>query len=141
MFVYRKVIRQVGFLFLFFGLLAGCGTPNTVVIKMSQKDFNQQKFLCQDYGLVVNFLPGKLLCSGEFQGEEVFIELIAEVVDGNGRFRITRFTQGGVEIGVQQLTELNAEMEQDLYIFPDEAYTITTIEITEDELIVTSTKK
>ena len=141
MFIHRKVIRQVGFLFLFLALLAGCSSPKTVVVKMSQKDFNQQKFLCQDYGLVVNFLPGRLLCSGEFQGEEVFIELIAEVVDGNGRFRITRFTQGGEEIGVQQLTEMNTEMEQDLYIYPDEAYTISAIEITEDELIVTSTKK
>ena len=141
MFIHWKVIRLVGILFLFFALLAACGSPKTVVVKMSQEDFNQQKFLCQDYGLLVKFQPGKLLCYGEFEGEQMIIELVAEVVDGNGRFQIVRFTQGGEELGLQQLAELNAGMEQDLYIYPNEDYIISAIDITEDGLVVTSSLK
>lgn len=135
-----KIFKLIGYLGLLIFLM-GCGSDNTVTMSMDQDEFNQQKFLCQEYGLWVDFQPGKMVCSGEYQGEQVTIEIIAEAVDGNGLFKIVRFSQGDEEIGMQQLAELNKEMEQDMYIYPDEKYSITSIEITEDELIINSVKK
>ena len=85
----------------------------------------------------VDFKPGKLVCTGLIEGEQVVVEIIPEVVDGMGFFRILRFSADGVNLSVDDLVELNDEMEAQPY-YPEDGYLMTSVIITEEEMIITS---
>jgi hypothetical protein len=118
----------------------GCGPAETITDTITEDEFNQEEFICQDYGLSVDFQPGKIVCTGEVEGKSVVIEFLPELMDGYGYFQILRFSEDGVNLTSDVFADLNAELALDTYA-PEEGYRMTSIIITEDDLTITSTLK
>jgi hypothetical protein len=135
-----KIIKIVLCLVLISAFAVACGPPETITDTITEAEFNQEDFLCRDYGLVVDFQPGKMVCNGEFEGKVVVVEIVAEVVDGNGRFQILRLTVDGVDLAPEEFADLNAGLAEET-ITPEEGYAVASVIITDSELTITSSLK
>ena len=123
------------FLVLTVTFATACGPPETLTDTFTEDEFRQEEFLCQDHGLEIDFRPGKLVCSGELDGEQVVIEIIAEVVNGEGRLQILRFTKNGTNLPHEEFADTNTALAEDTWT-PEEGYAITSIVITDNDLTV-----
>jgi hypothetical protein len=135
-----ETIKIVLCLALISAFAVACGPPKTITDTITEAEFAQEEFLCQDYGLAVDFQPGKMVCSGEVEGKQIVVEIMAEVVDGNGRFQILRLTADGVDLAPEELADLNAGLAEET-LTPEEGYAVTSIVITDSELTITSSLK
>ncbi len=135
-----KIIEIVLCLVIISAFATACGPPETVTETITEEEFRQEEFLCQDNGLEVDFQPGKMVCSGELEGEQVVVEIIAEVVNGEGRLQILRFSRDGVNLAPEEFADLNAALAEEAWI-PEEGYAVTSIIITDSELTITQSLK
>jgi hypothetical protein len=136
-----KIIEIVLCLVIISAFATACGPPETITETITEEEFRQEEFLCQDNGLEVDFQPGKMVCSGELEGEQVVVEIIAEVVDGEGHLQILRFSSDGVNLAPEEFADLSAGLAQETTITPDEGYAVTSIIITDSELTITQSLK
>jgi hypothetical protein len=138
-----KLVRY-SLLFTLLGVLslcvAACGPAKTITDTITEADFQQVQFICQDHGLYADFQPGKIVCSGEFEGKPVVIQLIPKISDGKGYFQVQLFTSGGEVLAPEDYAELNDELSQDTFSSQD-GYAITSIVITHDDITITSSLK
>jgi hypothetical protein len=132
-----KIVKTVLCLTLISVFVVACGPAETITDTITEQEFRQEEFLCQDNGLAVDFQPGKLVCSGELEGEQVVVEIIAEVVDGKGRLQVLRFSKDGTDLAPEEFADLSAGLAQETTFTPEEGYTVTSIVITDSELTIT----
>ena len=113
--------------------ITACGPPETITETISEAEFQQEEFLCLDLGLNVDFQPGKIVCSGYLEGEQVVAEIIPKIEAGMMYFQILRITVEGEERSLDDFAEMNAELAMNYpSTTPDEGYAITTITITDN---------
>jgi hypothetical protein len=136
-----KIIKVVLCLVLILAFAAACGPPETITDTITEEEFRQEEFLCQDNGLEVDFQPGKMVCSGELEGEQVVIEINAKAVDGEWSLQILRFSRDGVNLTPEEFADLSAGLAQETTITPEEGYAVTSIIITDSELTITQSLK
>ena len=137
----NKIIMIILCLVLISMFAAACGPPETITDTITEEEFRQEEFLCQDNGLEVDFQPGKMVCSGELEGEQVVIEINAKVVDGEWSLQILRFSRDGVNLTPEEFADLSAGLVQETTITPEEGYAVTSIIITDSELTITQSLK
>jgi hypothetical protein len=116
----------------------GCGPVETITDTITEDEFMQEEFICQDFGLTVDFQPGKMVCTGEVEGKSVVVEILPELKDGYGFFQIVRFSEDGVNLSSEEFAVLNAELAEDTYA-PEDGYLMTSIIITDNDITITST--
>lgn len=121
-------------------LASACGPPKTLTDTISEEELRQEGFLCQGYGLELDFQPGKIVCSGEPAGKQIVIEIVAEVVDGKGVPKILRASEDGVNLTPEEFADLNSALAEDAWV-PEEGYTVTSIVITDNDLTITRSLK
>jgi len=138
--ILTKTARLVFCLVLMAAYMTACGPPETITETISEAEFQQEEFLCQDYALTVDFQPGKLVCSGYLEGDQVVVELIPKVEAGMVHFQILRFMVQGEERRLDDFADLNAELAKDTYS-AEEGYAISSIIITDNDLTITSNLK
>jgi len=131
-----KSIKTILCLALIIAFATACGPPETITTTITEEEFRQEEFLCQDNGLAVDFQPGKMVCSGELEGEQVVIEIVAKVIDEKGQLEIQSFSRNGVQLPAEDFADLSAGLAQETTITPDEGYAITAVTITDDELTI-----
>ena len=132
-----KNARLVFCLVLMAACITACGPPETITETISEAEFQQEEFLCLDLGLNVDFQPGKIVCSGYLEGEQVVAEIIPKIEAGMMYFQILRITVQGEERSLDDFAEMNSELAQESTITPDEGYAITSITIADNELTIT----
>jgi len=137
----NKIIKIVLCLVFISAFVAACGPPETITDTITEEEFRQEEFLCQDNGLEVDFQPGKMVCSGELEGEQVVVEINAKVVDGEWSLQILRFSRDGVNLAPEEFADLSAGLVQETTITPEEGYAVTSIIITDSELTITQSLK
>ena len=115
---------------------AACGPPKTVTQSMSEAEFKQEAFLCRNNGLDADLQPGKIVCTGDLDGQSLVVNIVAEIVDGNIIFQIVDATADGKVLAPEEYADLNAEMAADIY-YPEENYAITSVVITDSDLTIT----
>jgi len=121
-------------------LITACGPPEIITETFAETEFAQAGFFCQDEGLTVDLQPGKLVCSGQFEGQDVVIELAAMITDTGMYLQIQKMSMGGADVSSEEFASTNDELKKDIYV-TQEGYEVTEVTITDDELIVTSSLK
>ena len=135
-----KIANLITYFVLITVLIAACGPPESITETITEAEFQREEFLCQDYALTVDLQPGKLVCNGYLEGDQVVIELIPKVEAGMAHFQILRLTIQGEEKPLDDFAELNAELAKDTYS-AEEGYSISSIVITDNDLTITSNLK
>jgi hypothetical protein len=138
MFKHKNIIWLVLGLALVAVFTTACGLPETITETITEADFNaDDPEFCQDVGETADFQSGKIVCSGEFQGETVVFELTLEIVGRGARFQLQSLTADGKDASSEAFADLNAGLAEDVYM-PEEEYAVTSVSITDDELTITS---
>lgn len=131
-------------IFLLFALLTAfitaCGPPKTISKSMTEDEFNQTAFMCRNHGLIADFQPGKIVCTGDVDGQAAVVDITAEIVEGNIRFQIVKATADGGDLSPDKFAELNADMAVEA-IEPEENYAVTSVVITDSEMTITMERK
>lgn len=134
----KKRILIITLLVLILSLgLVGCGPAKTIEQTYTEEEFMQEEFFCQDNGLLVNFQPGMIVCTGVIDEEAIIFELVPEVTNGLGYFQIIRFMVEGESMPGNMFADVNEMLAQETYT-ADEGYQLTSIVITDDDLTLTS---
>jgi hypothetical protein len=119
---------------------SACGPPETITETITQSDFQQEEFICQDYALNVDFQPGKMVCSGYLEGDQVVYEIVPKIEAGVLYFQVIRLTVQGEEMPTDEFAELNEGLAEETYS-AEEGYEFSSVVITDDEMVITSTLK
>lgn len=119
-------------------LLIACGPPKTITETYTEAEFNGSDFPFQAEGLVADLQPGKVMVTGEIEGAKIVAEMTFEISDGKAYLQWQHMTVDGIEIGAEDLTNINKDMAEDIYT-PEEGYAVTEVTATDDEVTITST--
>jgi hypothetical protein len=133
-------VKLVLFLVFIVALVTACGPPQTLTDTITEEEVRQEGVLCQGYGLELDLQPGKIVCSGEAEGKQAVLEIIVEMVDGNGVPKILRASVDGVDLTPEEIADLNAGLAEDAWT-PEEGYAVTSIVITDNDLTITRSLK
>jgi len=134
-----KLARLVLSLLVVAALTVSCA-PKTLTEVITEEDFKQDAFLCQDNGLEVDFQPGKIVCTGELEGQQVSAEITAELTGGGALLKIVRFTANGTDLAAGDYAHFNAELAKAPLVSP-EGYAITSITITDKDITIVRTRQ
>ena len=97
-----------------------------------------EAIFCTGEGLALDLQPGKIVCSGPHEGQELVLELVPVVQGGKAYLQAQSMTLDGEDAPPQDLAETNEALAEDSYD-PEEDYTVTAFTITHDSLTITST--
>ena len=103
---------------------------------LSEAEFVAETQICQEYALEVELLPGKVVCSGDIDGEQVMIDIIPKVEDGVVFFYVSKYIANGEE----QPEEAYDDFSIDLLahpLAPEDFYPINLVSIVDGEMILT----
>jgi hypothetical protein len=136
-----KLIKATKILFLVAlvsTVVVACGPPETITVTATEAEFNEEGFGYLGETFEADFQPGKIVLTGEVEGEEAVIEMTIEIVDGEAVFDLLSATVGGQEIPQELFDAVDADLSVVAHT-PDEGYAVTDVAITDDELTVTAT--
>jgi len=136
----NKLVKLALFLSFIAVIMAACGPPQTLTDTFTEEELRQEEFLCTGYGLELDLRPGKIVCSGELEGKQVVIEIVAEVVNGKGVPKILRASEDGVNLSPDEFVGMNAVLAEDAWA-AEEGYAVTSIVITDNDLTITRSLK
>ncbi len=134
-----KLVRIVFSLLVVAAFTVSCA-PKTLTEVITEEEFKQDAFLCQDNDLEVNFQPGKIVCTGELDGEQITAEITAELTGGKVLLKIVRFSANGMELAPEDYAHFNAELAK-FSIASPEGYGITSIIITDKDITIVRTRQ
>ncbi|MEW5872832.1 MAG: hypothetical protein AB1894_26470 [Chloroflexota bacterium] len=134
------IARVLFALLLIAASLSACGQPKEIQQTVTEAEFIQETQLCSEYNLDVQLAPGKVVCTGVVDGEDVVLDLIIEIENGVAFFQISKFIASGNELSVEKYADQNEELKTET-ILPDEGYEIASVVINENEIIFTSRLK
>jgi hypothetical protein len=137
----KKSMKGVGLivcLLLVAVFAAACGPPKTITNTYTEAEFQVEEFICQDNALNIDFQPGKIVCTGYLEGDQAFLEIVPKIEAGELYFQAQLFTLGGEDVSSDEVAELNEGMKEETYT-TEEGYDITSVVITNDEMVITST--
>ena len=135
-----KLLKLILCIALVVAFATACGPPKEITQVLTEEEFLEDGNVCLDVGLEGDFQPGKLVCTGVLEGEDVVIEIVTQVVDGNVILQIASFTANGVPYGAGKYAPLNEEWARDP-ILPDEGYEIISVSISDTEVTFISRLK
>jgi len=121
-------------------LITACGPAEEITQVLSEEQFQQEEQVCSGASLQGDFQPGKVVCTGQLEGEDVVIELVAQVVGGNAILQITSFTHDGTPFGPEDYADFNAEIAAEPTL-PEEGYEFISVDISDTEMTFTSKLK
>jgi hypothetical protein len=133
-------LKVLSIIALVFTIVIACGSPNTITEKTTEAEFNESGLEYADGQFTADLQPGKVVLTGEVEGEEMIIELGVEVVDGEAAFKLLSVTLGGEELAQDVFDQVDQDL-SDVFYTPEEGYAVTDITITDDEMTITSTRQ
>ena len=136
----NKAIQIILCLALITAFTAACGGRKTVTETITEDVFNQEAGLCRNNGLTGDFQPGKIVCTGDIDGQAAVVDIVPQIVDGNVHFQIVTATADGAELAAEKYAELNADMAAEIKT-PPEGYAVTSVEISDSEMTITMQRK
>jgi hypothetical protein len=136
----NKVTTVLGIYGLVFAVTIACTGAKTIAETATEEEFNEIGFEYADEQFTADFQPGKIVLTGEVEGQEAIIELGAEVVNGEAAFKLLSITMGGQELGQDLFEQADADLSA-VFHTPEEGYAVTDVTITDDEMTVTSTRQ
>lgn len=120
-------------------IMIACGPPETIEETFTEEEVIEGQYIfCTDEGLALDLQPGKIVCSGPYEGQELVLELVPVVQGGKAYLQAQSMTLDGEDAPPQDLAETNEALAEDLYT-PEEDYTVTAFTITHDSLTIVST--
>jgi hypothetical protein len=133
-----QVVKVLSILTLVSTIIVACGPPETVTETVTEAEFNEEGFFYYDEKFEADFQPGKIVLTGNVEGEGAVIELTSGIVDGEAVFNLLSVTLGGQELSPDLFDAVGADLATAFYT-PDEGYAVTDFTITDDEMTITAT--
>ena len=134
----RVVVVALGLIFVTLFVVA-CGPPKTLVETITEAELNEE--VAED-GFAVDLQPGKIVMTGEVEGMNLVIEILARAEAGALVMELAKVEVNGESMPLEMFAgaDLDSDLTEIIYS-ENEDYEVTTIEITDTEIIVTSTLK
>ena len=123
----------IAFGFMFLAVIA-CDTSGTRTETISEEELNEE--VAED-GFVVDLQPGKILMSGEVEGMMIELEMTAVARDGGVFMELVSVQVDGVPLPADEFADMSAGLSEMIYS-DDPDYKVDSVEITDDEIIITS---
>ena len=133
-------LKVLSIVVLVFAIALACVPSNTITETATEAEFNEVGFEYAEGQFTADFQPGKIVLTGEIEGEETIIELGVEVVDGEAAFKLLSVTMGGEELAQDVFDQVDKDLSV-VFHTPEEGYAVTDVTITDDEMTVTSTRQ
>jgi len=133
-------LKVLSIVVLVFAIALACGPSNTITETATEEEVNEIGFEYAEEQFTADLQPGKIVLTGEIEGEETIIELGVEIVDGEAAFKLLSVTMGGEELPQDIFDQIDKDFST-VFHTPEEGYAVTDVTITDDEITVTSTRQ
>jgi hypothetical protein len=134
------MFKKSPFLFIALVLIAAalaCSSSGTRTETYSEAEFNEDM---AESGMTADFQPGQIVIAGDVEGQALVLVLVADVVEGGVSMEVTDVTLNGEPMDLSLFTGMGTELSQEFYT-EDSGYVVEDITITEDEIIITSSRQ